>query len=34
MENLISKGWIVLEFWEHEVTRNPEKAISYICLFL
>ena len=33
-QNLISKGWIVLEFWEHEVISSPEKVISHICLFL
>ncbi len=33
-ENLIDGGWIVLEFWEHEVIRSPDKVISQICLFL
>jgi DNA mismatch endonuclease (patch repair protein) len=33
-ENLIKEGWIVLEFWEHEVARSPEKVVSQICLFL
>ena len=33
-ENLLSEGWIVLEFWEHEVMRSPKNVISQICLFL
>ena len=33
-ENLVSEGWIVLEFWEHEVMRSPKNVISQICLFL
>jgi DNA mismatch endonuclease (patch repair protein) len=32
--NLIDGGWIVLEFWEHEVIRNADKVISQICQFL
>ena len=33
-EYLIGEGWIVLEFWEHEVVRSPDKVVSQICLFL
>jgi DNA mismatch endonuclease, patch repair protein len=33
-ESLLSEGWIVLEFWEHEVMRSLKNVISQICLFL
>jgi very-short-patch-repair endonuclease len=33
-DNLISNGWIVLEFWEHDVVRSPDKVVWQICLFL
>jgi DNA mismatch endonuclease (patch repair protein) len=29
-KRLLTEGWLVLRFWEHEITRNPEKCVKRI----
>ncbi len=31
---LCSRGWKVLRFWEHEIKKNPEKAIKKVIAVL
>lgn len=33
-EKLLSRNWTVMEFWEHEVKRNPELVATTIGNFL
>jgi DNA mismatch endonuclease (patch repair protein) len=34
MKDLEKTGWTVLRFWEHDIKKNPEKAVEKIIEFL